>query len=195
MADENTQPETGITPEGDVVDPRGEDLASELLPDGADYQIAPDETEAEELTDTEPGAPDEMIADAEQLEEAEVAAERAPSTRPRKKAKAVDTLEADPESSTAVATTSPLRPKRVPVKKDAPTPKARKGGAVAVRDKRVGPVQFVNECVDELRKVVWPTGEQLGQYFVVVLVFVLFIIALVSLLDLGFTSLLLKLLG
>ena len=31
----------------------------------------------------------------------------------------------------------------------------------------------------ELKKVVWPTGEQTGQYFVVVLVFVLFIMAVV----------------
>ena len=38
----------------------------------------------------------------------------------------------------------------------------------------------------ELRKVVYPTGQQLLNYFVVVLIFVLFIIAYVSLLDLGF---------
>ena len=34
--------------------------------------------------------------------------------------------------------------------------------------------------------MVYPTGEQLIKYFVVVLVFVLFVIAYVSLLDLGF---------
>ena len=37
----------------------------------------------------------------------------------------------------------------------------------------------------QLRKVVYPTGQQLINYFVVVLVFVLFVIAYVSLLDLG----------
>ena len=44
---------------------------------------------------------------------------------------------------------------------------------------------FVRESVGELRKVVYPTGQQLLNYFVVVLVFVLFVIAYVSLLDLG----------
>ncbi|MBB3328675.1 preprotein translocase subunit SecE [Microlunatus antarcticus] len=65
-----------------------------------------------------------------------------------------------------------------------------KGTPTAKRDveeteKRTTPVAFVQQSVGELRKVVYPTGQQLGNYFVVVLVFVLFIIALVSLLDLG----------
>ena len=50
---------------------------------------------------------------------------------------------------------------------------------------RTTPVAFVKESVGELRKVVYPTGQQLLNYFVVVLVFVLFVIAYVSLLDLG----------
>lgn len=72
-------------------------------------------------------------------------------------------------------------------RKAAPVPK---GTPTAKRDaepteKRTTPVAFVQQSVGELRKVVYPTGQQLGNYFVVVLVFVLFIIALVSLLDLG----------
>ena len=63
------------------------------------------------------------------------------------------------------------------------TPTARRD--VEVAEKRTTPVAFVQQSVGELRKVVYPTGQQLGNYFVVVLVFVLFIIALVSLLDLG----------
>jgi preprotein translocase subunit SecE len=51
---------------------------------------------------------------------------------------------------------------------------------------RTGPVTFVNESVGELRKVVYPTGQQLLRYFVVVLIFVLFIIGIVTLLDLAF---------
>jgi len=54
-----------------------------------------------------------------------------------------------------------------------------------VKAQRTGPVKFVKESVGELRKVVYPTGQQLINYFVVVLVFVLFIIGYVSLLDLG----------
>ncbi|WP_375433539.1 preprotein translocase subunit SecE [uncultured Friedmanniella sp.] len=70
-----------------------------------------------------------------------------------------------------------------------PAPKA-KNTPTPSRDRpakptRTGPVTFVRESVGELRKVVYPTGQQLLNYFVVVLVFVLFVIAYVSLLDLG----------
>nr|WP_156609033.1 preprotein translocase subunit SecE [Auraticoccus cholistanensis] len=63
----------------------------------------------------------------------------------------------------------------------------RRSEAEAAQDtSRTGPVTFVNESVGELRKVVWPTAEQMRTYFVVVLVFVVFMIAVVSLLDLLF---------
>jgi preprotein translocase subunit SecE len=71
--------------------------------------------------------------------------------------------------------------KAAPVPKGTPTAKR----DVEHTEKRTTPVAFVQQSVGELRKVVYPTGQQLGNYFVVVLVFVLFIIALVSLLDLG----------
>jgi preprotein translocase subunit SecE len=61
--------------------------------------------------------------------------------------------------------------------------------------RRSTPAEFVRESVAELKKVVWPTANQLQQYFVVVLVFVLIIIAIVGALDLGFGWLLLKALG
>lgn len=54
------------------------------------------------------------------------------------------------------------------------------------RASRMNPVVFYRQVVAELRKVVWPTQQQLVGYFLVVMVFVLFMIALVSLLDLGF---------
>lgn len=62
-------------------------------------------------------------------------------------------------------------------------------------EKRTTPGTFINEAVGELRKVVWPTGNQVQQYFIVVLVFVLFIITFVSLLDLGLGWLVLKVFG
>jgi preprotein translocase subunit SecE len=76
-----------------------------------------------------------------------------------------------------------------PARERRPAPQA-KGVATAgrdrpVRQRRTTPVGFVKESVGELRKVVYPTGQQLLNYFVVVLVFVLFVIAYVSLLDLG----------
>ena len=54
---------------------------------------------------------------------------------------------------------------------------------------RTGPATFYRQVVAELRKVVWPTQEQLTTYFVVVLIFVLFFIALVAGLDLAFGKL------
>src|SRR5699024_8165228 len=58
-----------------------------------------------------------------------------------------------------------------------------------------GPVQFVKESIEELRKVVYPTSSQLGTYFVVVLVFVLFVIGFTSGLDYGFGQLVLLVFG
>ena len=57
------------------------------------------------------------------------------------------------------------------------------------QDKRTSPATFYRQVVAELRKVVWPTQEQLITYFIVVLVFVTVVMAIVSLLDLGFGKL------
>ncbi len=47
---------------------------------------------------------------------------------------------------------------------------------------------FYRQVINELRKVVWPTRKQLTTYTAVVLVFVSFVIAVVSLLDLILTK-------
>ena len=54
---------------------------------------------------------------------------------------------------------------------------------------RTSPVTFYRQIVAELRKVVWPTQEQLVTYFAVVMVFVIVMMALVSVLDLAFGKL------
>ena len=54
---------------------------------------------------------------------------------------------------------------------------------------RTSPATFYRQVVAELRKVVWPTQEQLVTYFFVVMVFVVVMMTLVSLLDLGFGKL------
>jgi len=54
---------------------------------------------------------------------------------------------------------------------------------------------FYRQVVTELRKVIWPTREQLTTYWAVVLVFVLIVIAIVSLLDLGVGSLMFRIFG
>jgi len=48
---------------------------------------------------------------------------------------------------------------------------------------------FYRQIVSELTKVVWPTRKQLSTYTAVVLVFVTFIIAVVSIFDLVITKL------
>jgi preprotein translocase subunit SecE len=62
------------------------------------------------------------------------------------------------------------------------------------KDPRPGPRRtslptFYRQIVAELRKVVYPTQEQLVTYFLVVMVFVLVMMAIVSGLDLGFGKL------
>lgn len=54
---------------------------------------------------------------------------------------------------------------------------------------------FLRQVIAELRKVIWPTRDQLVTYFLVVLVFVLFMIAFVSLLDFAFNKAAFKIFG
>ena len=82
-------------------------------------------------------------------------------------------------SGTSAKTEQARRPGRAP--KGAPTNKRDQ----PVKRERTTPIKFVKQSIGELRKVVYPTGQQLINYCVVVLVFVLFVIAYVSLLDLG----------
>lgn len=96
-------------------------------------------------------------------------------------------------SVAAIARSSrPQRKRSEPVEgKGAPTPKRRAG--VATVERRTTPAQFVNESVEELKKVVWPTPTQVRQYYWVVLVFVLAVSLFVALLDFAFGWVLLKL--
>ena len=54
---------------------------------------------------------------------------------------------------------------------------------------------YYRQIVAELRKVIWPTRKELVTYTTVVIVFVLFVIAFVSALDLGFGQLVLRIFG
>jgi preprotein translocase subunit SecE len=163
-------------------DLRGEELADPRLPEPEAYTIAADEHEAEELTDHGPDTDVEVeIDDPSQLADAEEGARGAESS--------------EPES--LVAGLRQSRPKRLSAavaKKDAPTQPRRRSSARPAQ-KRTTPREFVGQSVDELKKVVWPTPQQVRQYFGVVLVFVLFIMAFVVALDTGFGALLLKLFG
>lgn len=57
--------------------------------------------------------------------------------------------------------------------------------SVSSKGQRTRPADFLRQVVAELRKVVWPTREQLITYFWVVLVFVLVVMTFVGLLDLA----------
>jgi preprotein translocase subunit SecE len=57
------------------------------------------------------------------------------------------------------------------------------------RNERTGPVLFYRQVIAELRKVVWPTQDQLITYFFVIMAFVVFMMAFIAGLDLGFGKL------
>lgn len=155
-------------------EPVSEDLPGEFLADDLNdpepYEVSADETEAEELTQ-QPAPDEESIDDEDQLVAAESVAQQARSSRPVRRAAAGTHTEG----------------KGRPTAKRADR-RAHDGG-------RVGPLTFAEQSVDELKKVVWPTWSQVSSYFWAVLVFVLVIIAYVSLLDLGLGAALLKLFG
>ncbi|WP_194784638.1 preprotein translocase subunit SecE [Actinomyces haliotis] len=52
-----------------------------------------------------------------------------------------------------------------------------------------GIVLFFKQVIDELRKVVWPTRNELWTYFVVVVVFIIAIMAFTGVLDVAFDRL------
>lgn len=88
------------------------------------------------------------------------------------------------------------RTAKAPVKKTTATKKR----SEAEKDetdpyKAKNPAHYVRQSVGELKRVTWPTWNQLVTYFFAVLIFVLFIIAFVGLLDAGFGWGLLQLLG
>ncbi|MFY0407379.1 preprotein translocase subunit SecE [Solicola sp. PLA-1-18] len=69
---------------------------------------------------------------------------------------------------------------------------SRTKGGQEPRGKRTPPLTFYRQVVAELRKVVWPTRDQVVTYFFVVLVFVLVMMAIVAGLDYGFGQLIFK---
>ena len=190
-------------------------LDDEISDDPADVLIDDETGEVIEATEAmdlaELGEP--QIDDPEQLADAEAVAVAATSTRPTRrpkkkaalaKADKVADTDADAAADDDLAdadvpvTTRPARKTATttaPTRKATKTPSRKEATAATGARSFPNPVRFVRESVAELRKVVWPTGAQVRQYFVVVLVFVLFIIVFVGLLDFGLGWALLKLLG
>jgi preprotein translocase subunit SecE len=75
-------------------------------------------------------------------------------------------------------------------------PEKRSGsGRAAKRGTRTTPALFFRQMVSELRKVIWPTRSMLVTYTAVCLVFVIFMVIVVTSLDYGFTKLMFALFG
>jgi preprotein translocase subunit SecE len=143
--------------------------------DGADAPGEPaGESPAEESV--QDGAADELEDAADEIADSE-------SAGPLSEAEAI---------AASVAAERPVR-KQAEAKGKA-TPKQRQAVAEE-KEKRTGPIEFVRQSIEELKKVNWPSLDQWRQYFLVVLVFVLAVIAYVSLIDLGFGALILQLFG
>ena len=64
------------------------------------------------------------------------------------------------------------------VRTDADTPED-------TRTARANPIAYIRQVAEELRKVIWPTRNQMVTYTVVVLLFLIFMTALVSGVDFG----------
>ncbi|MDT4938396.1 MAG: preprotein translocase subunit SecE [Pseudonocardiales bacterium] len=57
------------------------------------------------------------------------------------------------------------------------------------------PARFVRESVSEMRKVLWPSRNELVTYSIVVIIFVVVMVAIVAGLDIGFAKLVLQVFG
>ncbi|HBQ52751.1 MAG: preprotein translocase subunit SecE [Actinobacteria bacterium] len=65
----------------------------------------------------------------------------------------------------------------------APIRQARPTVAAQVAKERVGPIQYIREVRDEMRKVAWPKWPEIRRYSIIVLVTVVIVTAFVGGLD------------
>ena len=72
---------------------------------------------------------------------------------------------------------------------EAPSARGASGG----RGGRIG--RFLREVISELRKVLWPSRNELVTYTIVVIVFVVVMVSIVAGLDVGFAKLVLEVFG
>jgi preprotein translocase subunit SecE len=64
----------------------------------------------------------------------------------------------------------------------------RRSGSGAAANNRTTPALFIRQVVAELRKVIWPTRNELVTYTSAALAFIIFMSAIVLTLDWGFTK-------
>ena len=73
--------------------------------------------------------------------------------------------------------------------------KAEKGKAASTRNPFLFVWNYLGQVVAELRKVIWPNRKQMVSYTTVVLLFLVFMVALISGVDLGLAKLVLLIFG
>ncbi len=71
----------------------------------------------------------------------------------------------------------------------------RSGSGRAAKRDRTTPALFTRQVAAELRKVIWPTRNELATYTAVAMVFIIFMSAIVLTLDYGFTKLMFWIFG
>jgi preprotein translocase subunit SecE len=71
----------------------------------------------------------------------------------------------------------------------------RSGSGRAAKRDRTTPALFTRQVAAELRKVIWPTRNELATYTAVALVFIIFMSTIVLTLDYGFTKLMFWIFG
>ena len=79
--------------------------------------------------------------------------------------------------------------------KKPPTRPAPKAAGAATKRERTKPRQFVKEVIGELRKVAWPTRQEVIAYSIVVLVAVVVVTTIIFGMDYVFTKAILTLFG
>ena len=71
----------------------------------------------------------------------------------------------------------------------------RNGSGRAAKQGRTTPALFTRQVASELRKVIWPTRNELATYTAVALVFIIIMSTIVLTLDYGFTKLMFWIFG
>ena len=160
------------------------------VPEDVDVTPAADESakaddvaaaDADAVDETEPEAEPEAEAEAEEAEAEPEEPEAEPEDEEAEAGLADALFDLNDEDTDEVR--QPVRKlTKAPVKK-AQASRKRAATTAPTTTGRTTPWAFVRQAIGELRKVVWPSGDTVGQYFIVVLVFVLFVMFVVFGLD------------
>lgn len=73
--------------------------------------------------------------------------------------------------------------------------KTKKAGKGPRRNPIAYVINYIREVIGELRKVIWPNRKQMSTYTIVVLAFLVFMVALIGLVDLGVAKLVMMVFG